>query len=372
MGRRQPTGPPSQYRGRRNASGFGRWGTVLAVLVILAAVFFVYNSENATPQQPVPQADTMPSEQRSRQPIRRDAKSGQPDARRAFGYLVKVCRIGPRISGTQGMAQQQKLIADHFTKFGAQVRFQSFDAAHPQTGTPVRMNNIVVSWHKAAKERVLLACHYDTRPFPDEDPVNQRGRFIGANDGASGVALFMELAHHMQDLKPTSLGGLTLGVDFVFFDGEELVYNPQDKYFLGSEHFSRQYREKPPAHRYVWGVLVDMIADRKLNIYKERNSLKYAPQLVNSIWSTARKMKVREFIQRAKYEIRDDHLPLNDIAGIPTIDIIDFDYGPRSRPYWHTMQDVPAKCSGASLVKVARVLLQWLTEVPQPKSVRKL
>jgi hypothetical protein len=286
---------------------------------------------------------------------------GEPNARRAFGYLVKVCAIGPRVSGTAGMAQQQKLIVGHFTKLGAQVRMQSFDVAHPQTGTPVRMNNIVVSWNKQAKERVLLACHYDTRPFPDRDPVNPRGRFVGANDGGSGVALFMELGHHMQKLQPK------YGVDFVFFDGEELVYEPRDKYFLGSEHFARDYRDNPPEHIYVWGVLVDMIADRRLTIFKEKNSIKYAPQLVDSIWATARKMKMREFVQRAKYEIRDDHLPLNDIAHIPTCDIIDFDYGPRSNPYWHTTKDIPANCSGASIAKVGRVLLKWLTQVPQSK-----
>jgi hypothetical protein len=290
---------------------------------------------------------------------------GKPNARRAFGYLVKVCAIGPRISGTTGMAQQQKLIVGHFTKLGAQVRMQSFDAAHPQTATPVRMNNIVVTWNKQAKERVLLACHYDTRPFPDRDPVNQRGRFIGANDGGSGVALFMELGHHMQTLQST------YGVDFVFFDGEELVYEPRDKYFLGSEHFAREYRDNPPEHVYVWGVLVDMIADRRLAIYKEKNSIKYAPKLVDSIWATARELKMREFIHRAKYEIRDDHLPLNDIAHIPTCDIIDFDYGPRSRPYWHTMKDIPANCSGASIAKVGQVLLKWLTQVPQPKVGRR-
>ncbi|MBT4866484.1 MAG: M28 family peptidase [Planctomycetaceae bacterium] len=286
---------------------------------------------------------------------------GEPDARRAFRYLVKVCAIGPRISGTTGMAQQQKLIVGHFTKLGAQVRMQSFDVAHPQTGTPVRMNNIVVSWNKQAKERVLLACHYDTRPFPDRDRVNPRGRFIGANDGGSGVALFMELGHHMQKLQPQ------YGVDFVFFDGEELVYEPRDKYFLGSEHFARDYRDNPPEHIYVWGVLVDMIADRRLALYKEKNSIKYAPELVDSIWATARELKMREFIQRPKYEIRDDHLPLNDIAHIPTCDIIDFDYGPRSNPYWHTTKDIPANCSGTSIAKVGRVLLKWLTQVPQPK-----
>lgn len=281
---------------------------------------------------------------------------GDVDAERAFGYLTKICDIGPRYSGSAGMEEQQKLIAEHFVACGAEVRFQTFDAAHPQTGKPVRMTNIIVSWHPQAKERVLLCCHYDTRPTPDREilPHNRRKPFVGANDGASGVALFMELGHHLRTIQPT------YGVDFVFFDGEELVYGRQGKYFLGSEHFAQQYRDRPPGHRYVYGVLVDMIADKELNIYQERNSRQYAPALVDSIWNTAKELGVKEFIGRVKHEVQDDHLPLNDVAKIPTIDIIDFDY-----PHWHTAKDVAANCSGESMALVGRVLLKWLTVVPR-------
>ena len=215
----------------------------------------------------------------------------------------------------------------------------------------MRMNNIIVSWHPEAKQRVFLACHYDTRPYPDCDPVDPRGKFIGANDGASGVALFMELAHHMQALKPV------YGVDFIFCDGEEQIYGQRGKYFLGSEHFAKEYRDRPPKHRYVYGVLVDMIGDRDLNLYMEKKSLHYARQVTESIWATARELGVREFHDhpKPKYDIEDDHVPLNRIAKIPTCDIIDFDY-----PHWHTTQDTPHNCSGASLAKVGRVLLAWL------------
>jgi hypothetical protein len=282
------------------------------------------------------------------------AAPGPLDARRAYGYLVEICRLGPRPSGSRGMEQQQRLIAEHFEKHGGQVQFQTFDAAHPLDGSPVRMSNIIVSWHPESRERVLLACHYDTRPFPDEDRLNPRGIFLGANDGASGVALFMELAHHLPQLKSG------YGVDLVLFDAEELIFGREGEYFLGSRHFATEYLTNPPAHRYVYGVLVDMIGDRSLNIYKELNSVKFAPDLLDSIWDTARRLGVREFIDRRRHEVQDDHLPLNQIARIPTIDIIDFDYGPPRDPYWHTMQDVPQKCSGESLAKVGYVLLTWL------------
>ncbi|MFN0056138.1 MAG: M28 family peptidase [Planctomycetales bacterium] len=289
------------------------------------------------------------------------AQSKEPadfDADRAYADLVKVCEIGPRISGTEGMDQQQQLLAEHFSKLGAKVQFQSFDARHPVSGGAVRMNNMIISWHPEAAQRVLLCCHYDTRPLPDRDSdpnLASRGRFLGANDGASGVALLMEMGRHLPTLETT------YGVDFVFFDGEELVYGEKDEYFLGSTHFARDYRARPPEHKYLFGVLVDMIGDKQLQLYQEINSLKYAQQLTHSIWKTAKRLGIKEFVAKRKHEVRDDHLPLNKIAKIPTCDLIDFDY-----PHWHTTRDVPSACSGASLAKVGRVLLAWLQEVPEP------
>jgi hypothetical protein len=281
------------------------------------------------------------------------------DSDRAFGYLKKICEFGPRISGSQAMEKQQQLIAEHFTKLKAQVRFQSFDAPHPQSRKPVRMNNIIVSWDPAAKERVLLACHYDTRPLADRDPnpeLIREGTFLGANDGASGVALLMELGHHLREIKST------YGVDLIFFDGEELVYNNiRDPFFLGSEYFSKENRDTPPKYKYVCGVLVDMIGGKRLQLHQEINSLEYAPEVTQSVWKMAKKLNVKEFVARPKHEVSDDHVSLNEIAGIPTCDIIDFDY-----PHWHTTRDVPASCSGESLAKVGRVLLAWLEEVPAP------
>lgn len=275
------------------------------------------------------------------------------DAKRAMQYLQRICDIGPRISGTDGMAKQQQVIIEHFSKFSCEISSQVFDVTHPATGAPVRMTNLIVSWNPSAKERVLLACHYDTRPFPDQDdnPLKRRGTFIGANDGASGVALFMEMAHHMKTIRPA------YGVDMVFFDGEELVYRRGDKYFLGSEYFARWLRDNPPKYRYVHGVVVDMVADKRLELFIEKGSLRMAPKVTRSLWATAKRLGVKEFIDKPKHEVNDDHLALNQIAGVPTCDLIDFDY-----PAWHTTRDLPSACSGESLQKVASVLLAWLEE----------
>lgn len=153
---------------------------------------------------------------------------------RAYTMLERLCRLGPRISGSNGMQRQQEVLSRHFTDLGGQVEMQSFTVRHPVNGAEVSLANLIVHWHPNKKERILLCAHYDTRPFADRDPIPKRRRqpLIGANDGASGTAVLAELARHMPTLESP------YGVDFVLFDAEEFVYDDaRDKYFLGSEYF---------------------------------------------------------------------------------------------------------------------------------------
>lgn len=298
------------------------------------------------------------------------------NAERAMSYLEKICELGPRVSGSSGMKAQWDLLENHFDQFPrAQILWQTFEYRHPITGKPVPMKNLVVRWNANEERRFLLCAHYDTRPFPDKDLVNKKGKFVGANDGASGPAFFMEFAHHIE-LLPSNLG-----IDLILFDGEELVYDEaRDPYFLGSTYFARAYAENSDMPRYEAGVLIDLIADKNLQIYYETNSLKFAENTAKEIWGVASKIGVKEFIPTSKYTIRDDHLPLFNIGGIPTVDLIDFDYpgdseileksspgrsranAPKQRNlnYWHTTQDTPDKCSGESMKKVGIVIAEWL------------
>jgi hypothetical protein len=273
------------------------------------------------------------------------------DGAKAHEYLKEICKIGRRPSGSPGMEAQQKLLSEHFTKLGAKVRLQRFLAQHPLEGPEVPMANLIVEWRPESKERILICTHYDTLPYPLMDRVDPRGVFVGANDGGSGTALLMALGHDMPGLKTA------YGVDFVFFDGEEFIFDKDGTYFLGSEFFSTSYAKEPPPYRYRWGVLLDMIGDADLQLYQERNSMWWEDTrpLVEEIWATARKLGVREFIRKQKHEVRDDHLALHNIAGIPACDIIDFDY-----PAWHTRGDTPERCSALSLAKVGWVIRQWL------------
>lgn len=287
-------------------------------------------------------------------------QESQFDQLAAFGYMKDVCAIGPRVSATAGMRKQQKYIQDHFKKIGGKIFNQPFSARSPYTGKNVRLHNLIIQYHPERKKRILICCHYDTRPFPDMDKFNPRGTFIGANDGASGVGLLCELGKHMADLEGT------LGVDFIFFDGEEFVIQRQrDPMFLGSTFFAKQYQAGKIRWKYEYGILVDMVADKDLQIYYEGNSLGFADRLTRGIWAVAKRLNVKEFIPQQRHQIRDDHLPLNTIAGIQTCDIIDFDYpNPNlGNAYWHTEQDVIENCSAESLGKVGSVVLEWIREV---------
>ena len=276
---------------------------------------------------------------------------------RAMGHLEAICELGPRPSGSTAMTRQRELLAKHFREAGGTVSGQAFQIRDRRTGAAVHMENLIVTWHPDRRDRVLIGAHYDTRPYPDRDPVDPRGRFVGANDGASGVAVLMELARFM----PTLPG--PVGVDFVLFDAEEYVVAPRDPYCLGSTFFARQYAAEQDGgrapHRYRAGVILDMVADRDLEIWLERHSIEWSDTrpVVESIWAVATRLGVRQFVPRPKHTVEDDHVPLRMIGRIPTCDVIDFDY-----PHWHTAADTPANCSPDALAAVGRVMLAWLRE----------
>jgi hypothetical protein len=282
------------------------------------------------------------------------AKPTAFDAKRAMGYLEALCKIGPRLSGTEGMKKQQEMLEKHFTDLGARVAYQRFNTGkQPRLRQQnIDMANMIVSWHPDRPRRVILCSHYDTRPHADEEPnPEMRNKpFVSANDGGSGVALLMELAHHMKDIETR------VGVDFVFFDGEEQIFEHGDKYFFGSDHFGAEYRKNRRNLEYTGAILLDMVGGKKIKFPIEQNSWWKAEKLVREVWGIAAELRCEAFHDRefSDFPVEDDHLALNR-NGIPAVDIIDFSY-----PHWHRVTDVPANCSGESLEQVARVLSVWL------------
>ena len=286
------------------------------------------------------------------------------DGDAAMTHLKALCAIGSRVSGSAGMKQQQDFVTKHFEKHGATVRRQEFTAAAAsRPNDKVPMVNLVASWHPDRPRRVILCSHYDTRPAAHEEVDRAAwGRpFVSANDGTSGVALLMELARHLKDL-PTAVG-----VDIVLFDGEEYILDPGvpyvregDKYFHGSQHFGRDYTATKATlkYRYEGAILLDLFAHDGARLAIEGYSHQMAPQLVAEVWRTAEKIGAKSFKYERGFaraaEVQDDHIALN-AAGIPAIDVLDFDY-----PHWHKLSDTPDKCSPKQMAEVGRVLLAWV------------
>ncbi len=288
------------------------------------------------------------------------------DTARARKYLTQLCDIGPRVSASAGMAKQQALVTAHFEKLGAKVTRQAFDATIRSRPTPkVPMVNLVASFHPERTARVIVCCHYDTRPAAHQEPDQRRWSlpFVSANDGTAGVALMMELAHHLPNLKTE------VGLDFVLFDGEEYILDngvpyirEGDAYFHGSRHFAAEYAKNKGQSkaRYQSAILLDLCCGKNARLAVEGYSQTMAPALVAEVWGVAKKLGAKSFraelgFQRGN-EVQDDHLALNEV-GIPAIDLIDFDY-----EHWHLLSDTADKIDDAQVREVGQVLLAWLAQ----------
>ncbi len=267
------------------------------------------------------------------------------DGGRAYALLQQQCAFGPRVPGSAAHQQTAAFLIAELQKYADNVVTQSFEHTVPRLGQTVTLTNIIAGFRFEAGRRVLLCAHWDSRPWADEDPDSSRRRepVMGANDGASGVAVLLEIARVLRENPPP------VGVDIVLFDGEDFGTPGEARsYAIGAQHFART---KQARYNPIFGILLDMVGDRELEIFQEGNSVQFARAVVDHVWNLASRLGIREFVPRLRHEVFDDHVPLLE-AGMPVIDIIDFDY-----PYWHTVADTPDKCSAASLEKIGRVVL---------------
>ena len=280
-----------------------------------------------------------------------EAADGQPvptfKGKAAFAYLVKQTDFGPRNPNSEGHEACLKFLEETLRRSAHQVRLQHF--THRGYGEELWLTNVIASFRPELQDRVLLCAHWDTRPRAERDANGLRRNqpILGANDGASGVAVLLHLADLMKASPPP------LGVDIVLFDGEDYgVEGDLSNYLLGSRIF---VSEKPSDYRPRFGILLDMVGDKVLELPKEQNSIHLAPGIVELVWNKARELGIKPFASKVGEAIFDDHLPLNE-AGIKTIDIIDFNYPDETNRFWHTHNDVPENCSAESLEAVGTVL----------------
>ncbi len=269
----------------------------------------------------------------------------------AWNYLKTLTGFGPRYPGSPGHARTIAFLKQVGEQYADSVREQAF--THDRSGAePLALSNVIFTFVGTRKgPPVLIGTHHDTRPFADEDPNPAlRSRpILGANDGGSGTAVLLALAEHLSAHRPERT------VQLVFFDGEDLGAKGSGENLLGSIHYADRLRDTDEKPYCV--LIIDMIGDRDLEIYRESFSVKNAAWLVDLIFKVARKKNLPQFKDKLKYTIYDDHYPFIGL-GIPSVVLIDFDY-----PHWHKMTDTLDKCSPESLALVFDVVVEVLKKL---------
>ena len=270
----------------------------------------------------------------------------------AFKFLLRQTDFGPRAPNTPGHRNCLEFLHQQLTEYADAVNLQPFTHTG-RDGIQYSLTNVIASFNSKATDRILLTAHWDTRPWADQDADtrNHSKPIIGANDGASGVAVLLEIARHLHGTSPP------IGVDIIFFDGEDLgATGSPESFSAGAKFFAAN---KSMGFRPRFGINIDMVGDKVLEIPREVNSDRYARNVMDLIFSTARTLGLPQFTHAEGSEIYDDHIPLNNV-GIPTADLIDFHYPDRRTNYWHTLADTPDQCSPESLAAVGQVLLHIL------------
>lgn len=280
----------------------------------------------------------------------------------AMHTLKAQCAFGPRIMNSEAHDKCGEYIAQKFRDYGAEVTLQQADA-RGWDGTVYHMTNIIASVNPKAASRILICAHWDSRPWADNDPdeKNHKTPILGANDGASGVSVMLELARQLQLKQPA------IGVDFICFDAEDCgvpTWANQDddnSWCLGSQYWSANPHKANYKPRY--GVLLDMVGGQGATFYQEGFSKRYAQNIVNKVWQAARDAGYAGYfpMEDGGY-VTDDHVPMNEVARIPTVDIIPYYPNGNSSfgPTWHTVNDTPENIDAATLNAVGQTMMQLI------------
>lgn len=284
----------------------------------------------------------------------------------AYGYVEEQVGFGPRVPNSVPHKECAVYLQEKLKEYGFEVVVQKFDAV-AYTGTVLKSFNIIGSFKPKATKRILLAAHWDTRPYGDRDKDSTKWNMPidGANDGASGVGILIEVARVLNDAKNLP----NVGVDIIFFDaedyGEPSFFKGEtraESWCLGSQYWSKN-KHKSNYYAY-YGILLDMVGAKGATFYKEGESMSFAPSVVNKVWSMGQKTGfAKYFVNDYTGPIIDDHAFVNRIAGIPMIDIIHYNETNDSQffgDYWHTHDDNMDAIDKETLNAVGQTLLEVL------------
>lgn len=288
----------------------------------------------------------------------------------AYAFVKKQVDFGPRVPNTSAHKQCGDFLVNTLKKYGLQVTEQAFTAT-TYDGKKLNARNIIGSFNPAAVKRILLTSHWDSRPFADQDSLHKTKPVPAANDGASGVGVLLEIARVLssQDKK------LDLGVDIIFFDAEDWgADQAQDKYSgycLGSQYWAAN--KHIPNYAAYFGVLLDMVGAKGAVFPKEGYSEKMVESVVREVWGIAGQLGYSNyFINQSGSAITDDHVPVNEVAKIPMIDIIHTRPNNLSHTFfdqWHTADDTMEHIDPKTLKAVGQTLVQVLYQEGQAETL---
>ncbi|WP_315562337.1 M28 family peptidase [Segatella oris] len=285
----------------------------------------------------------------------------------AYAFTKAQCDFGPRDMNSRGHDLCGEWIVSKFKEYGCKVTTQTATLVG-YDGTKLRSRNIMASINPEATTRILLCAHWDSRPWADNDPdsANWRKPILAANDAASGVAVMLELARIIGKSKDEKAFNKQLGIDFVCFDAEDWgtpqwadVADNADSWALGAQYWSKNL---PQGYEARYGILLDMVGGVGAKFYREGMSMQYAPEIVKKVWRAAREVGFGSYFPKEDGGvITDDHVPVNQFAKIPTIDIIPY-YADCQQssfgPTWHTLADNMENIDKNTLKAVGQTLVQ--------------
>lgn len=287
----------------------------------------------------------------------------------AYLMVQRQVAFGPRVPGTEAHDQAADYFVTRLEALGAAVTVQEFEQT-TYDGNRVRLKNIIASFYPEKQRRILLAAHWDTRPFADEDKENPNGPMDGANDGASGVAVLLEIARALNQAENPP----AVGIDLILFDGEDwgererrtpLPAGLDSWWCLGSQYWATHKHQ--PGYSAYYGILLDMVGAEGAQFFREELSVRYAPTVVDRVWTTAARLGYgRYFVNQIQPEVLDDHKFVTEKGRIPMIDIINYDpvLGSFGR-FWHTQDDNMDIISKETLKAVGETVLhQVYSEEP--------
>jgi hypothetical protein len=277
----------------------------------------------------------------------------------AYNFVAEQVAFGPRVPNSEAHRACSEWLANKLRSYGAEVVMQRMNLP-AYNGTKLDASNIIAQFQPQKKKRVLSCAHWDSRPWADADPdpKNHRTPILGANDGASGVGVLLEVARQLQ-AQPTAIG-----IDIIFFDAEDYGTHAAEEetgesmtWCLGSQYWARV----PHTQNYMarFGILLDMVGGKDARFHREGYSDYFAKHIVDKVWTAAHASGNGQWFPYAEGGvITDDHLPVNQLARIPCIDIIGHYPETGFAPTWHTMDDTMDNIDPAVLRSVGQTVLQ--------------